>query len=100
MRVKEIVAYVEKVFGVAYTIAGMTDWLHAHSPNLNPIERLWKFVNEQVLYNKYNEKFSAFKEAVLGFLRNLFDPCPELKRLLQSRITDIPIMKNWMCIDQ
>jgi len=30
LRVKEIVAYVEKVFGVAYTIAGMTDWLHAH----------------------------------------------------------------------
>jgi len=44
-------------------------------------------MNEQVLYNKYYEKFSAFKEAVLGFLRSLFDPCPELKRLLQSRIT-------------
>jgi len=37
---------------------------------------------------KYYEKFSDFKEAVLGFLRSLFDPCPELKRLLQSRITD------------
>jgi len=63
-------------------------FLPPYSPNLNPIERLWKFVNEQVLYNKYYEKFSDFKEAVLGFLRSLFDPCPELKRLLQSRITD------------
>ncbi|MBW2986905.1 IS630 family transposase, partial [Candidatus Woesearchaeota archaeon] len=53
-------------------------FLPPYSPNLNPIERLWKFVNEKVLYNKYYEKFSDFKEAVLGFLRSLFNPCPEL----------------------
>ena len=63
-------------------------FLPPYSPNLNPIERLWKLLNEQVLYNKYYEKFSSFKEAVLGFLRSLFKPSHEIKNLLQSRITD------------
>ncbi|MEM8629461.1 MAG: IS630 family transposase, partial [Chlamydiota bacterium] len=43
-------------------------FLPPYSPNLNPIERLWKFMNEKVLWNKYYEKFSAFKHAVMGFL--------------------------------
>jgi len=63
-------------------------FLPPYSPNLNPIERLWKFVNENVLYNKYYEKFSAFKEAVLGFLEGLFSPPQKIKELLESRITE------------
>ena len=63
-------------------------FLPPYSPNLNPIERLWKFVNENVLYNKYYEKFSSFKEAVLGFLEDLFSPPPKTKELLERRITD------------
>jgi len=41
-------------------------FLPSYSPNLNPIERLWKFMYERILYNKYYEKFSEFKEAVLA----------------------------------
>jgi transposase len=63
-------------------------FLPPYSPNLNPIERLWKFLNEHVLYNKYYEKFSSFKDAVLGFLEELFDPSPEMKEFLDRRITD------------
>lgn len=48
-------------------------FLPPYSPNLNPIERLWKFMNEKVLYNKYHQKFSEFKEAVMGFLESLKD---------------------------
>jgi transposase len=63
-------------------------FLPSYSPNLNPIERLWKLLNEKILYNKYYEKFSEFKEAVLGFLKSLLDPPLELAQLLTSRISD------------
>jgi transposase len=63
-------------------------FLPPYSPNLNPIERLWKFMNEQILYNKYFEKYSDFREAVLGFLKSLFDPPKDLLEPLKRRITD------------
>jgi len=34
-----------------------------YSPNLNLIERYWKFFKKKVLYGKYYEKFSHFKQA-------------------------------------
>ena len=43
---------------------------------------------KRILYNKYYEKFSEFKEAVLGFLQSLLNPLPETKELLDRRITD------------
>jgi transposase len=63
-------------------------FLPPYSPNLNPIERLWKFLYEHVLYNKYYEKFTDFREAVLGFLQNLFHASAEMKKALDQRITD------------
>jgi transposase len=39
-------------------------YLTAYSPNLNLIERLWKFVKKQCLYSIYYPDFSAFKEAI------------------------------------
>lgn len=63
-------------------------FLPPYSPNLNPIERLWKFMNERLLYNRYYEKFIDFKKAVLGFLENLFSPDIATQEALQSRITD------------
>ncbi|MDB2614009.1 IS630 family transposase [Chlamydiales bacterium] len=63
-------------------------FLPPYSPNLNPIERLWKLLNEEVINNKYYEKFSGFKENVLGFLKNLNDPPERILRVLKNRITD------------
>lgn len=39
-------------------------FLPAYSPNLNLIERLWKFVKKQCLYSKYYENFVMFKTAI------------------------------------
>jgi len=39
-------------------------FLPAYSPNLNLIERLWKFVRKECLYSKYYEKFEPFKQAI------------------------------------
>ncbi|MDR1479357.1 MAG: transposase [Planctomycetaceae bacterium] len=42
-------------------------YLHGYSPNLNVIERLWKFFKKRILYNKYYEKFDDFVSACKGF---------------------------------
>jgi len=42
-------------------------FLPPYSPNLNPIERLWKWMKERVLYNTYYPEFEDFRLAVLGF---------------------------------
>src|SRR5208337_3574720 len=40
-----------------------------YCPHLNPIERLWKVMHENVTHNRRYAKFRDFAEAVLGFLR-------------------------------
>lgn len=42
-------------------------FLPAYAPNLNLIERLWKFFKKQVLYNRYYETFGDFRNACEGF---------------------------------
>jgi transposase len=43
-------------------------FLPAYSPNLNLIERLWKFVKKQCLYSKYYPDFAPFKQAITDCL--------------------------------
>ena len=43
-------------------------FLPAYSPNLNLIERLWKFVQKQCLYSKYYADFATFKAAIVTCL--------------------------------
>jgi transposase len=43
-------------------------YLPAYSPNLNLIERLWKFVKKKVLYSKYYADFDAFRNAITDCL--------------------------------
>jgi len=43
-------------------------FLPPYSPNLNLIERLWKFVKKQCLYSTYYPDFTAFKTAIVQCL--------------------------------
>lgn len=45
-------------------------FLPAYSPNLNLIERLWKFVKKQCLYSKYYPEFTNFKSTIIDCLQN------------------------------
>jgi transposase len=56
--------------------------LPPYSPNLNIIERLWKFFHKKVLYNKYYETFLEFKSECLMFFETLSDHKDKLKSLL------------------
>jgi len=65
-------------------------FLPSYSPNLNPIERLWKFMKEKVMYNVYYEYFEDFKNAILGFLEQIsrFDPQSLYGRMIGKRVRD------------
>jgi len=39
-------------------------FLPPYSPNLNLIERVWRFVRKECLYSKYYEHFELFKQAI------------------------------------
>jgi transposase len=48
-------------------------YLPSYSPNLNLIERLWKFVKKECLSCRYYEDFARFKEAIAGCLDGVGD---------------------------
>ena len=43
-------------------------YIPPYSPNLNLVERLWKFVKKQCLYSKYYSEFKGFKNAIIDWL--------------------------------
>jgi len=57
-------------------------FLPPYSPNLNLIERLWRFFKKKTIYNKYYEKFAVFKEKCLNFFENIDDYKNELETLM------------------
>ena len=62
-------------------------FLPPYAPNLNLIERLWKFFKKKVLYNQYYKTFSEFRESCLSFFKksNLNKFKEELDSLLVDR---------------
>lgn len=46
-------------------------FLPPYSPNLNLIERLWKLVKKECLYNIYYENFALFRERIQTFLKKM-----------------------------
>jgi transposase len=59
-------------------------YLPPYSPNLNPIERLWKLMHESVTYNKYYASFTEFTDATIDFFKSI----GRKKSILRSRVTD------------
>lgn len=43
-------------------------FLPSYSPNLNLIERFWKFVRKHCLYSKYYPDAASFQQAILSFI--------------------------------
>jgi len=65
-------------------------FLPPYSPNLNPIERLWKWMKERVIYNTYYPEFEDFKLSVIGFFTTLSTLTAEsvLGQAFRSRVRD------------
>lgn len=64
-------------------------YLPAYSPNLNIIERLWKFFHQKH-HDKYFEKFKEFEQEVLSFFKNINKYNDELKTLLTDSFQTLP----------
>ncbi|MDQ3814641.1 MAG: transposase, partial [Armatimonadota bacterium] len=61
-------------------------YLPPYSPNLNLIERFWRFVKKQCLYCQYHADFAAFQQAILGCIEQAPQKHQaELKSLLTLR---------------
>lgn len=57
-------------------------YLPPYSPNLNPIERLWKFMKKKVTANRYFDDFWDFKKSLMEFFRGIRKHRPELETLI------------------
>jgi transposase len=59
-------------------------FLPSYSPNLNLIERLWKFFKKKVLYNTYYKKIEDFRQACIQFFRNIGSYWDELASIMSG----------------
>ena len=75
---KELTKYLENSRVVIH-------YLPPYSPNLNPIERLWRIMREHVTYNKVYPKFANFTTAIRHFFANTVHT---IQDILRARISD------------
>jgi len=60
-------------------------YLPPYSPNLNPIERLWKVMNEYVRNNRFFESAKEFRKEIMDFFEITW---PQISQSMTSRIND------------
>ena len=71
-------------------------FLPSYSPNLNLIERLWKFVKRRALYGRYHPTFAEFQAAIQEVLDDL--PTTHAKQLetlmtlISQQFDDVSLM--------
>jgi len=74
----------------------VTEWLGKHpkltlkflppySPNLNLIERFWRFVKNKLVRNKYYEKYKTFRAKTFQLLNHTDDYIEEFKTLMVEK---------------
>ncbi|NOY73961.1 MAG: IS630 family transposase [Gammaproteobacteria bacterium] len=59
-------------------------FLPSYSPNLNLIERLWRFFKKKVLYNRYHENIKMFRKACINFFKNIHQYSDEIASLMSG----------------
>jgi transposase len=75
-RSKEVEKYREQLGKITFL------FLPTYSPNLNLIERLWRFFKKETMYNKYYEKYTDFVDARKNFFNNIKKYKAPLRKLL------------------
>jgi len=71
-------------------------FLPSYSPNLNLIERLWKFIKRQAVYGRYHPKFADFQAAIEQTIAELTtrhaEPLKSLMTLNFQRFQDVSLL--------
>lgn len=79
-------------------------YLPAYSPNLNLIERLWRFIKKQCLYSKYYPDSASFQQAILTCIQQTpTKHKEELNGLLTLRFQpfqEVPIIGEQQSVSQ
>src|SRR4029077_13838443 len=84
--VREWVERVRKKTGVEFQL----EYLPPYSPNLNLIERLWRFLRKEAL-QRWHETFEDMQQAVAAVLDNLPQYRPQLDTLMTERSHLTPV---------
>ncbi len=71
----QLVRYIAWQFGIKLL------FLPPYSPNLNIIERLWKFVKKKCLYAKYYDSFDKFQNAIFDTMKKVNSDVEYIKEL-------------------
>jgi len=66
------------------------EYLPPYSPNLNPIERLWKFVRKMFFKDRYRDSFAKFCAQLADFFAQLDQYRDDLASLLTENFELIP----------
>ena len=59
-------------------------FLPPYSPNLNPIEKFWKFLRKEVTHNTYFPNFTNFEQEIASFLKKFKQPCQKIQNLCKA----------------
>jgi transposase len=57
-------------------------FLPAYCPNLNLIERIWKFMKKEIMKNKYYPTFKDFFQAIVDFCGDFDKYTDEIEKLI------------------
>lgn len=68
--------------------------LPPYSPNLNLIERLWKFLRKKVIDLHFYPSFKLFRAAVLDFMAQIQHYKTELRSLMRHNFQRLPVLNR------
>ncbi|WP_298363089.1 IS630 family transposase [Runella sp.] len=68
-------------------------FLPPYSPNLNPIERLWKFLKKEIIKSNYTPDFKVFRQRIRDFFADIGSYRDKLKSLINTNFQIIKTPK-------
>ena len=69
-------------------------FLPPYSPNLNPIERLWRLLRNEVLSNKFYKSYAEFKNACVEFFTKTFVTQDKLSDLITDNFQEFGLLNS------
>lgn len=69
------------------------EFLPPYAPNLNLIERFWRFAKEKLVKNTYYPKYKTFRATVFRFLNHVNQYVDELRTLMVEKFQIIKLPK-------